>query len=268
MVNDPNKDWEQFGKEDPYFGVVSLDRFHKTNLTPAALAEFFDSGRDHVEYILGTIRAHIDAAYQPQVALDFGCGVGRCTIPMAQMCKRVTGVDVSAAMIEEGKSNALAQSVNNIEWVTSGDLGTVKGKFDFVHSFIVFQHIPPATGMVLLSRLVDLLATDGMASVQLIYHKNISRLKRIMGRIRVSIPLVHNLTNLYYGKPFTFPLMQKNAYDLNAVFALLQQKGCGSCVVRFAATKELQAAVIFFRKRPDAIPYFQFYNSSNEAKSL
>jgi len=187
---------------------------------------------------------------------------------MAKLCKQVTGVDVSAAMIEEGKANALAQSVHNIEWVKSGDLATVSGKFDFVHSFIVFQHIPPSIGMVLLTRLVDLLATDGIASIQFIYHKNISRLKQIVGRVRVSVPLVHNLAILYYGKPFKYPLMQKNAYDLNAVFDLLQKKGCGSCVVRFADTQELQAALVFFRKRPDTIPYFQFYNLSKAAKSV
>jgi len=262
MVNDPNKDWEQYGKEDPYFGVVSLDRFHKTNLTPAALTEFFDSGRSHIEYVLGIIHAHLDSAYQPQSALDFGCGVGRCTIPMAKLCQHVTGVDVSPAMIEEGKTNASAQSVHNIEWINSGDLAGVSGKFDFIHSFIVFQHIPPRTGMALLSRLVDLLATDGIASIQFIYHKNISRIRQIVGRVRVSVPLIHNLANLYYGKPFRYPLMQKNAYDLNAVFNLLQKKGCGSCVVRFADTQELQAVMVFFRKRPDSIPYFQFYNSS------
>jgi SAM-dependent methyltransferase len=266
MVNDPNRDWEQYGKEDPYFGVVSLDRFHKANLTPAALTEFFDSGRSHIEYVLGIIRAHIDAAYQPQLALDFGCGVGRCTIPMAKMCRHVTGVDVSPAMLEEARRNASAQSVQNIEWIDSGDLAEVKGKFDFVHSFIVFQHIPPSTGMALLSRLVDLLATDGIAAIQFIYHRNTSRAQRIIGRARVTVPLIHNLANLYYGKPFSYPLMQKNTYDMNAVFNLLQKKGCGSCVVRFGDAQELQAAVVFFRKRADSIPYFQYYGSSEEAK--
>jgi len=262
MVNDPNKDWEKYGKEDPYFGVLSAEKFHKTNLTPQTLTEFFDSGHEHIEYVLGTIRTHIDPAYRPKLALDFGCGVGRCTIPMAKSCERVTGVDVSPAMIEEGRRNALAQSVGNIEWVNSGDLATLSGNFDLVHSFIVFQHIPPANGMVLLSRLVDLLATDGIASIQFLYHRNVSRLKQAIGRIRVSVPLVHHLANLYYGKPFSYPLMQKNAYDLNAVFNLLQKKGCGSCHVEFGQKgEELQSAVVFFRKRPDSIPYFESYKS-------
>jgi SAM-dependent methyltransferase len=268
VVNNPSEDWEKFGKEDPYFGVIDLERFHKTNLTPEAITEFFDSGQKHIEYVLGTIRSHIDPAYQPKVALDFGCGVGRCTIPIAKLCERVTGVDVSPSMIEEGKSNALSQAVRNIEWINSGDLQTVSGEFDFIHSFIVFQHIPPIKGMDLLSRLIDLLAADGIASIQLLYYKDSSRLKQILGRIRVSVPFVHNFANLYYGKPFTYPLMQKNVYDLNAVLNLLHKKGCGNCVVRFGETGgEHQEAMIFFMKRRDAIPYFQFYNLAQDAAS-
>jgi trans-aconitate methyltransferase len=259
-MNDPNKDWERYGRNDPYFGVVSLDRFHKSNLTPAALGEFFDSGRHHIDYVLRTIRTHIDAAYQPQMALDFGCGVGRCTIPMASVCKQVTGVDVSPAMIAEAKANAAAQSVHNVKWVVSGDLTTLGASFDFIHSFIVFQHIPRPVGMILLSRLIDLLATDGVASIQFMYQRSASRLKRAFGRIRTTIPLVHNLANLYYRKPLTYPLMQKNVYDLNAVFDLLQKKGCGSCITRFGAVHEQQLAMVFFKKHPDAIPYFEFYN--------
>ena len=266
--NNPSDDWEKFGKEDPYFGVIDLDRFHQSNLTPEAITEFFDSGRRHVEYVIATIRSHIDPKFQPRVALDFGCGVGRCTIPIARLCRRVTGVDVSPSMIEEGKSNAMSRTVTNIEWVNSGDLKTVSGEFDFIHSFIVFQHIPPVQGMDLLSRLIDLLAADGMASIQLLYYRNSSRLKQILSRIRVSVPLVHNFANLYYGKPFSYPLMQKNVYDMNAVFDLLHKKGCGSCAVRFGETgEEHQEAIVFFRKRRDTIPYYRFYNLAQEASA-
>jgi SAM-dependent methyltransferase len=268
MVNDPNADWEKYGEEDSYFGVVSLDRFHKTHLTPEALTEFFESGRQHIEYVLRTLATHIDPTYRPRTALDFGCGVGRCTIPLAKSCERVTGVDVSQAMIEEARRNALAHSVHNIDWVHSDNLATLGGHFDLVHCFIVFQHIPPDKGMLLLSRLVDLLAIDGMASIQLLYRKNVSRLRQVLGRARVAVPLVHKLANLYYSRPFNDPLMQKNPYDLNAVFSLLQNKGCGSCLVRLAESGEHQDVVLFFRKRPDAIPYYLFYNSAQEARSV
>ena len=259
MANDPNKDWEKYGKDDPYFGVVSLERFHKDNLTQEALDEFFESGRQHIEYVLSMIRAHIELAFKPRSALDFGCGVGRCTIPMAGLCERVTGVDVSISMLEEARRNSAARKTTNIEWVNSGDLTEVAGKFDFVHSFIVFQHIPPARGLVLLARLVDLMAPNGIACLQFLYHKDTPPLKQFLGKIRVNVPLAHNFANLLYGKPFNTPLMQKNAYDLNSILNLLQKKGCGGCHIRLEGTGEFQGAVVFFQKRPDSVPYDQFY---------
>ena len=258
-MNNPDKDWERWGKEDPYFGVVSLDRFHAEKITAESLEEFFDSGRRHIDYLLATIRGHMDPEFRPRKALDFGCGVGRCTIPLARVCQSVTGVDVSESMLKEGRKNAEAQGVANIEWRQSGDLGGVMGPFDFVHSFIVFQHIPPARGLVLLSRLIDLLSPNGIASVQFLYHKDTPVFKRVMGRLRTSVPLLHNLTNLLYGKPFGAPLMQKNAYNLNRALNLMHRKGCGNCHLRFEGTDALQGVVVFFQKRPDAVPYDAFY---------
>ncbi|HWW19425.1 MAG TPA: class I SAM-dependent methyltransferase [Steroidobacteraceae bacterium] len=267
MANDSNRDWQLYGEVDPYFGVISLDRFHKNNLTNAALSEFFSSGEQHIQYVLDIVRTHLDPTFRPICALDFGCGVGRCTLPLARLCEQVTGVDVSQAMLEEGQANARKHMLSNIKWLNSSDLSNLNGSFEFVHSFIVFQHIPPARGMPLLARLIDLLAPEGIAAIQVLYHRDVSRLKQLVGRLRVSVPLMHNLANLYYGKPFNYPLMQKNVYDLSAVFDLLQKKQCGSSWVTFAQSDELQSAMMFFRKRPDAMPYYEFYNAAKNAQS-
>ena len=53
-----DKEWQKYGDNDPYYGVVSLDKFHKDKLTPEALDEFFESGRKHIDYVLETVRKH------------------------------------------------------------------------------------------------------------------------------------------------------------------------------------------------------------------
>lgn len=259
LKHDPNKDWEKYGEDDPYFAVVSLDRFQRDNLNPELLTEFFETGRQHIEYVLSTIRSHVDPNFKPGKALDFGCGVGRCTIPMAQVCKSVTGVDVSTAMLKEGEKNAASKGLTNIEWVHSNDLGAVKGSFNFVHSFIVFQHIPEENGLAILSKIVDLLADDGIGSLHFLYNKDTSRFKQFLGRLRVKVPLANNFANLFYGRPFGYPLVQKNAYSLNKILNLLQKKKCGNCHIRLEGIREFQGAVVFFQKRPDAVPYDQLY---------
>src|SRR5215217_7336394 len=140
---DTDAEWEKFGRLDSYFGVASAEKFHTAALNPAALQEFFDSGRAHVDEVFGLIRKHSRPDFRPQRALDFGCGVGRITIPLAEVCDQVVGVDVSASMLDEARKHCSRHQVNNVELLPSDDaLTAAPGTFDFVHSFIVLQHIP------------------------------------------------------------------------------------------------------------------------------
>ena len=36
LVDNPDESWRKFGKKDPYFGVLSAERFRKENLDEAA----------------------------------------------------------------------------------------------------------------------------------------------------------------------------------------------------------------------------------------
>ena len=41
LVDNSDESWREFGRSDPYFGVLSVDRFRAKNLDDAAMAEFF-----------------------------------------------------------------------------------------------------------------------------------------------------------------------------------------------------------------------------------
>src|SRR5918993_1488073 len=125
--------WKRFGELDPYFGVFSHDKFRRENLDESAIAEFFRSGEEHVEWLLQTIRGRIDSAFGPRRTLDFGCGVGRFLIPFARISHRVVGVDVSGAMLREAQKNCEARGIVNVELAPSDDrLAHVHGTFDFI----------------------------------------------------------------------------------------------------------------------------------------
>src|SRR5882762_1792622 len=103
LRNDSNSDWERFGRDEPYFGVLLDEKFRLRNLTPQALEEFFASGEAHVERVFRTIVRHLDPDFAPATALEFGCGVGRVLVPLARRCPSVVGVDVSASMLAEAR---------------------------------------------------------------------------------------------------------------------------------------------------------------------
>jgi 2-polyprenyl-3-methyl-5-hydroxy-6-metoxy-1,4-benzoquinol methylase len=137
LYNNSDDEWEKFGKDDPYYGVVSDDKYRNTNLTTDAKEVFFMSGLDYVEHILQKIRQHINPVFSIKRALDFGCGVGRLVIPLSKLSENVTGIDISDSMLCEARKNCDSRDIKNVTLLKSDDcLSLLSGKYDFIHSFI------------------------------------------------------------------------------------------------------------------------------------
>jgi SAM-dependent methyltransferase len=165
--------WRSWGELDPYFGVITDEKYRRGNLTALALDEFFRSGQGHVRHVLNACRRYFPPASAPQRILDFGCGVGRLLVPFAATGAQVTGVDISQAMLDEARKNCDERGHPNVELVLSDDsLSRLEGSFDLVHSVIVFQHIPPERGRVLIARLVERLNAGGVGVIHLTYGKS------------------------------------------------------------------------------------------------
>lgn len=165
-------EWELWGRRDPYYGVITCERFRSHRLTDESRAEFFSTGPMHVASVLQTCRTHFDASYAPRRVLDFGCGVGRLLVPFAELAQEVVGIDVSQSMLAEAGRNCAERGLANVKLLRSDDaLSGVEGLFDLVHSTIVFQHIEIARGRSIFARLLQHLAPGGMAALQLTYGK-------------------------------------------------------------------------------------------------
>lgn len=73
-------------------------------------------------------------------ALDFGCGTGRSSRLLESLGLAVTGVDISAAMLEEARRRNPA---GDYRLVGVGDLGAVAGiAFDLIFAAFTFDNIP------------------------------------------------------------------------------------------------------------------------------
>lgn len=93
-------------------------------------------------------------------ALDFGCGAGRSTRFLAGLGFHVTGIDISASMIQLARS---ADPGGRYLLVGDGDLSAFAPRsIDLVLSAFAFDNIPDvARRRSLLRGLRDLLAADG-----------------------------------------------------------------------------------------------------------
>lgn len=165
-------EWQRWGESDPYFGVITAERFRRRNLTPEVLAEFFETGRSHTSHVLRVCQRQLQPKFAPQRVLDFGCGVGRVLLAMAERIPEAVGVDVSQAMLDEARRNCEERGAGNVTLALSDDaLSAVEGSFDLIHSVLVFQHIEPTRGHALVARLLQRLRPGGIAALHFTYAK-------------------------------------------------------------------------------------------------
>jgi SAM-dependent methyltransferase len=250
-----DKDWEYYGKHAPYFGVLTDDRFKNENLDLDAKDAFFASGEKYTEFLFGLLD-EFALSFRPERSLDFGCGVGRLTLPLAGRSKEALGVDVAEGMLAEARENSRQRGLTNTSFVQGDDaLSQVTGTFDLVHSFIVFQHIPPKRGEAIVKRMISLLRPDGVGALHFTYAfgSNSPLVRRLMVRAYKTVPLLFGLRNVVRGRPFNEPMMQMNEYSLNRLLRILEESGCHRVQVRFTETSAYRmpfyGALILFQKR-------------------
>ena len=237
--------WEEWGRRDPYFGVITNPKFRRREMTPDGRSEFFESGRWHVNYVLQMIREHIDAGFQPASILDFGCGVGRTLVSFAKIAKEATGVDVSESMLQEARNNCREHGLSNVHFRSSDDaLTEIRGIFDLIHSSIVFQHIPVARGKVIFTALLKRLTPGGVGAFQFLYSK-------VQYESTFGVPPPSTLVREAVPqalRPDSDPEMQMNPYNMNEILFSIQSAGAQKLYADFTDHGGELGLFIFFQK--------------------
>jgi SAM-dependent methyltransferase len=262
VINATDADWEHFGATEPYWAVLTDEKFKLAQLTPETIEEFYDSGEGQVTWILGKVRDHIDQAFEPRSGLDFGCGVGRLAIPLARRCPKVAGVDVSLSMLAKARARCETCGIANLSLIQGDDaLSGLEGPFDLITSVIVLQHIPIFRGERLSARMIELLGDRGVGALHLTYSKSWYDPK-----------WMHNKGIRYHWRELRAalwrkmagggapaeedrrrateiaPYMQMNDYQLNRIFHNLQKSGVRRLHVEFTDHGGAYGVFLFFQK--------------------
>ena len=260
-------EWERWGQADPYYGVLTNDRFRRANLTEQARAEFMQSGSAHAGHVLAVARRHLDPTFAPSRVLDFGCGVGRVVIPFASLAPEAVGLDVAPSMLAEARRNCDERGVTNVRLLLSDDdLSALDGDFDLVHSCIVFQHIEPTRGTRVFQRLVERLRPGGIGALHVTFawdaHADSygqppppapppmpSRLQRMRANLagRRGSPVAEEAATAP-----TDPEMQMYYYNLNELMFVLHEAGVVKVHTEFTDHGGAWGTFLFFQKAPPA----------------
>lgn len=245
--------WKRYGDQNPYYGVLTDPRYLADRLTDEARAAFFATGDDHVVHVLDLISRAVSPGFVVNRVLDFGCGVGRLTIPFARYTKGAVGVDISASMLREARANAAHLKVANVVFLESDDeLTKATGLYSLVHSYVVLQHVPLRRGMRLLGQLIDRIEPGGVGAFHVTYASQRSRGSRAFRRVRLLFPPLHWAVNVARGRPLRTPMMQMNLYDLGDVVRMVQTRGEARAIhTELTEHSGFLGAFILFR-RPDS----------------
>ena len=209
---DTDADWRELGATQPFWGVLTHADYRTENLTPANLEAFYASGDQYIADVVRRLKAA--TGKQPGGrALDFGCGTGRLAEAMTRYAREVTGYDISPGMLAQArKRNGKATYVDALP----------AGPFDWINSFIVFQHVPPARGLALIEDLLARLAPGGLISLHVtVWREDHLKPQQGSGLRRLVRPLLHRwrLARLPTGA------IRMYDYDLSEVIERLNRAG-------------------------------------------
>lgn len=170
------RNWEGFAATDPMWAI----RTSPGKRGAWDQEEFLASGERDVDALLGQVREQGISVARGR-ALDFGCGLGRLTLPLARRFERAVGVDVALGMVERARE--LAAGVGNVAYVHNAEphLACLESSsFDFICSLITLQHVPSDAARAYIGEFVRLLAPGGVAVFQVPSSYDGPRLKRIL----------------------------------------------------------------------------------------
>lgn len=211
-------DWSYVATEEPYFGVLANEKYRASNITGSDIEEFYKSGEDDIHRIRALCNDVFKIMPKGRV-LDFGCGVGRHTLTISKVSKHVTGYDISQEMLDIAHARVLTENIKNVSFENQ----IPKGPFDWINSYIVFQHIPPKEGYSLFE---EILSRSSESAVLTIY---IPFWSEVNARASKNI-LSHLVTNLIralarYGRKPAETLIQMHTYELSRIVKIANTAG-------------------------------------------
>jgi SAM-dependent methyltransferase len=210
-------DWLRIGLEEPYWGVLTDDRFARRNIDAAAISEFYSSGQSDMEALVAQVSRLFGPWKTSSNALDFGCGVGRLSFAMTRWSSFVTGYDISPGMLDVARSrcNSRPDILFTREFPN--------GPFDWINSYIVFQHMPPKQGLEILDRLLQRLSENGLLTLHFTLYRDVTcepahpRMRTGLGRALRQV----------LGRPPNPPVgaISMYDYDLGSIVERLNARG-------------------------------------------
>jgi hypothetical protein len=148
-------------------------------------------------------------------------------------------------MLAEARRNCDREGIT-AELRPARDLAAMRAQFDLVHSALVLQHVPVRMGERIIAQLAAAVRPGGIGAIHL--QIGGARLPRLYNVV-MKLPLAHNLLNALRGRPWSYPHMQMNVYDLSRIALIFRHCGVSTLHVSLAErVGGYDACTLYFRR--------------------
>jgi SAM-dependent methyltransferase len=142
--------WERAAEVDPIRAISDQDDERS----------FEVSGREDAEDLAALLPAGGSV-------LEIGCGTGRVMQHLAGVCTRLEGIDISRAMVEQGRRRLRHLPNVGFQVGNGYDLEPfAEASFDLIYSLYAFQHMPKTTAYNYLAESARVLRPEGLLRFQ------------------------------------------------------------------------------------------------------
>lgn len=202
------RNWDGMGRRNPFTAVL-------TTRMRWGVEEFFETGRREIECLIRDIGA-LDAGLARGRALDFGCGVGRLTQPLAAYYGEVFGVDIAPSMIS--KADELNTQGERCRYVLNGkdNLHVFPDcYFDLIYSNITLQHMKPVHA---LNYVKDFLRTLSRRGVLVFHMPSVKTGRKLMDYLPGDVAVL--IQRVVLGGA-----MEMHGIEKNALMGFIEENG-------------------------------------------
>jgi SAM-dependent methyltransferase len=158
--------WSKLGASEPYWSVLTDDRF-KMSRFDEHRSEFYATGRVFAT-LLDVFARRVGADVPHGVCVEFGCGVGRVTLYLAERFEHVIATDISPGNLEICRNVLARAGKRNVECRLLRQRKDVLSlpEHDVFFSLIVLQHNPPPIIQYILLNSLSRVRSRGVALFQ------------------------------------------------------------------------------------------------------
>jgi SAM-dependent methyltransferase len=161
------REWDMNAEADPFWSVLTHPGLQGNRWD---VGEFFAIGEREAEWLLAHVERIRRGGLRRDRALDFGCGIGRVTGPLADRFRETIGLDVSSVMVRLARHHNAHRPACRFVVNRRPDLAAIPdASIDLLYSKLTPQHMEPQLALGYLPEFVRVLRPGGVAVFQVLH---------------------------------------------------------------------------------------------------